>query len=168
MRNTNDIVVQREFSSQLPCPNPSCSESPTPLLVLPFIKRLFLKLTTPNFVVPYTQQDSNWEHVNPAFGRLSSTSLPNPSRRASRDTFPRSSCQRARPSTPACCRWSPCAAGNGWAASWTRPIQRSYACPRLRTMWVRLRDSRDRVPPERPQSGSDLVLFLGGGGCCCS
>lgn len=72
---------------------------------------------------------------------------PTPSLQASRGTSRRNSCRRARLETPACCRWSPCAAESGWAGSWRRPTRRTCVgrC-RLRKRWERWRSSPEWAP----------------------
>lgn len=87
----------------------------------------------------------------------STSYLPIPSRRASHGTCRRSSCQHARLSTLACCRWNPCDAEIGWAASWKRPTQRTCVC---RPSWKSetLTGHQDRAPLGRPWSDVGLDL----------
>lgn len=90
-----------------------------------FIQRLLA-----NKRAPLSQRRHGVKRSSPLSSRQSyftptTSCLPTLSPRASRGTSRRNSCRRARPSTPACCKWSPCAVGIGWAGSWRRPTRRT-------------------------------------------
>lgn len=99
---------------------------------------LFPHITTPLATANPRKNDAQRRRLDDAEKRYAAPRIigdptswptaPSPSRRACRGTFRRSSCPRVRRARPGCCRWSPCGAGSGLAAPWTRPTRRSAAC----------------------------------------